>query len=119
MGTTIVTEGVGMAEPAPAGAGEIVVSRPDVAVPAFAPEADFDRFCREEFAAVTGLAFVLTGSWPVAEDLAQEAFFAAYRRWDELRGYDKPGAWVRRAVANRAVSWRRRLRSEAAALTRL
>jgi RNA polymerase sigma-70 factor (ECF subfamily) len=68
---------------------------------------------------VAGLAFVLTGSWTAAEDLTQDAFFAAFRRWDQLRGYDKPGAWVRRAVANRAVSWRRRIGSEARALTRL
>jgi RNA polymerase sigma-70 factor (ECF subfamily) len=68
---------------------------------------------------VTGLAYVLTGSWTVAEDLTQDAFFAAYRRWDQLCEYDKPGAWVRRAVANRAVSWRRRISSEVKALTRL
>lgn len=80
---------------------------------------DFDRFCAEEYAAVAGLAFVLTGSWATAEDLAQDAFFAAFRKWDQLQRYDKPGAWVRRVVANRAVSWRRRLGSEAKALTRL
>jgi RNA polymerase sigma-70 factor (ECF subfamily) len=80
---------------------------------------DFDEFCREEYASVVGLAFVLTGSWVTAEDLAQDAFFAAFRQWDRLRDYDKPAAWVRRAVANRAVSWRRRLGTESGALERL
>lgn len=80
---------------------------------------DFDRFCAEEYASVAGLAFVLTGSWATAEDVTQDAFFAAFRKWDQLQRYDKPGAWVRRVVANRAVSWRRRLGSEAKALTRL
>jgi RNA polymerase sigma-70 factor (ECF subfamily) len=121
MVTTIASEGVGVSAAAPVGSeGGADASRPTTAdLPAIATHADFDRFCREEFAAVTGLAFVLTGRWTVAEDLAQDAFLAAYQRWDEISGYDKPGAWVRRAVANRSVSWRRRLRSEAAALTRL
>jgi len=68
---------------------------------------------------VAGLAYVLTGDWTAAEDLAQDAFFAAFRRWDALQGYDNRGAWVRRVVANRAVSRRRRLGSEAKALARL
>lgn len=122
MVTTIATEGVGVSEGAPVDArGPVAPERsgsPVSAVPS-TPAVEFDRFCREEFAAVTGLAFVLTGSWTAAEDLAQEAFFAAFRRWDELRDYDKPGAWVRRVVANRAVSWRRRIHTEARALARL
>lgn len=81
--------------------------------------ADFDAFCRREYAAVTGLAYVLTGDWADAEDLSQDAFFAAFRRWAALAEYDDVGAWVRRVVANRAVSRRRRLGSEARALTRL
>lgn len=119
MVTTIATEGVGVSGAA-LGADGADASRPSLAaLVTIAPHVDFDRFCREEFAAVTGLAYVLTGRWSVAEDLAQDAFFAAYQRWDQLGGYDKPGAWVRRAVANRAVSWRRRITSEATALARL
>jgi RNA polymerase sigma factor (sigma-70 family) len=79
----------------------------------------FEEFCREEYRAVVGLAFVLTGSWAAAEDLAQDAFLAAFRRWDRLRVYNRPAAWVRRVVVNRSVSRRRRLASEARALTRL
>jgi len=88
-------------------------------VRALGRDADFDAFCRREYAPVVGLAYVLTGDWSAAEDLAQEAFFAAFRRWDALAAYDNRGAWVRRVVANRAVSRRRRLGSEARALTRL
>jgi RNA polymerase sigma-70 factor (ECF subfamily) len=84
-----------------------------------APAPDFDRFCATERAAVVGLAFALCGDWGAAEDLAQDAFFAAYRQWSRLASYDHPGAWVRRVGANRAVSRRRRLVSEAKALTRL
>jgi|GEM_PF-251405 len=79
----------------------------------------FDAFCRSHHGSVVGLAFSLTGDWSTAEDLAQDAFLAAFARWDRLRGYDNPGAWVRRVVANRAVSWRRRATNELRAITRL
>ncbi len=79
----------------------------------------FDSFCREHYAAVTGLAYVLSGSRSAAEDLTQDAFFAAFRQWGRLSAYDNPGAWVRRVVANKAVSRRRRLQSESRALLRI
>jgi RNA polymerase sigma-70 factor (ECF subfamily) len=76
----------------------------------------FDSFWNREHTAVLALAAALTGDWGVAEDLTQDAFSAAHRRWAEI---DSPGAWVRRVIANRAAShWRRRAR-EAAALVRL
>jgi RNA polymerase sigma-70 factor (ECF subfamily) len=40
-------------------------------------------------------------------------------KWETVSGYDAPGVWVRRVLVNRATSWRRRIRSEGAALTRL
>lgn len=74
----------------------------------------FEAFYRRDLRPVVGLAYVLTGRRSVAEDLAQEAFIAAYRRWGVVGGYDDPGAWVRRVVANRAASLHRRARVEAA-----
>lgn len=76
----------------------------------------FETFYRRELRPVVGLAYVLIGRRSVAEDLAQEAFMAAYRRWSDIGGYDDPAAWIRRVVANRAVSLRRRARVEAEAL---
>ncbi|MCU1458471.1 MAG: putative polymerase subfamily sigma factor [Actinomycetia bacterium] len=83
------------------------------------PGEDFDVFFRKESRSVLGLALVLCGSRETAEDLTQDAFAAAHRNWAKVGGYDDPGAWVRRAVANRAVSVRRRLGVEARALFRL
>ncbi len=80
---------------------------------------DFDSFYKREVSAVVGLAFVLSGSRSGAEDLAQEGFLAAYRQWDRISGYDDPGAWVRRVVANHAVSTIRRRTAEMKALLRL
>jgi RNA polymerase sigma-70 factor (ECF subfamily) len=79
----------------------------------------FETFFAHEYRAVVALAFVLCGRLDGAEDLAQEAFAAAYRDWSRVGSYDDPGAWIRRVVANRAVSLRRRRSSEARVLTRL
>lgn len=79
----------------------------------------FEDFYARELQPVTALAYVLSGSRLGAEDLAQEGFLAAYRRWDHIQGFDDPGAWVRRVVANRAVSTFRRRASELRALARL
>ncbi len=76
----------------------------------------FDAFYERELDSVVGLAYVLSGSRSGAEDLAQEGFLAAYRHWDRIASLDDPGGWVRRVVANRAVSAFRRRRSELKAL---
>lgn len=79
----------------------------------------FESFYAAERRPVLGLAYVLSGSRSGAEDLAQEAFVAAYRNWERVSAYDDPGAWVRRVVANTSVSWLRRKAAEAKALMRL
>ena len=82
------------------------------------PPERFEDFYVKEYSAVVGLAYALSGSRSGAEDLAQEAFLAAYSDWDRIAGYEQPGAWVRRVVANRSVSAFRRKAAEARALGR-
>ena len=65
------------------------------------------------------LAWALSGSRWVAEDLAQEAFMAAYRQWPRIGGYEQPAGWVRRVVANLATSTIRRRLAEARAVVRM
>lgn len=81
-------------------------------------EEDFDSFYRREFRSAVGVAAALCGNLAAGEDIAQEAFVAAHRRWSEIGTYDSPGAWVRRVVANRSVSRTRRLFAETKALAR-
>ncbi len=81
--------------------------------------AAFEDFYRAEFPSVVGLAYALSGSRSGAEDLAQEAFLAAFRNWPRIREYDKPAAWVRRVVANRSVSAFRRRMVEVKGLARM
>lgn len=82
------------------------------------PLETFEEFYRREYAPVVGLAYALSGSRSGAEDLAQDAFFAAHRNWERIAGYEQPGAWVRRVVANLSVSAFRRRVAEAKAMAR-
>jgi RNA polymerase sigma-70 factor, ECF subfamily len=79
----------------------------------------FDAFYTSEYSSLVALAHVLTGSSGHAEDVAQEAMLAAYRRWDEVGEMDFPAAWVRRVCANIATSVVRRKIVEARALLTL
>lgn len=79
----------------------------------------FETFYERELRSVIGLAYALSGSRTLAEDLAQDAFVAAHNNWDRVSRYDKPEAWVRRVVANMAVSSFRRKVREARALARI
>ena len=83
------------------------------------PPEPFDEFFSRERDAVLGLAFALTGDRAVAEDIVQDAFLEAYRKWDRIGSYDQPNAWVRRVVANMSVSTFRRRRGEIRMLTHL
>jgi len=78
----------------------------------------FDGFYRRELASLVTLAAALAGP-AAADDIAQEAMLAAYRRWDRVSGLDVPVAWVRRVCANQAVSVMRRRGAEARAVLRL
>jgi RNA polymerase sigma-70 factor (ECF subfamily) len=79
----------------------------------------FDELYRRDLRPLLALAYGLSGSRGAAEELVQEAFLAAHRRWERLCLYDDPGAWLRRVVVNRSVSGVRRRVAEARALARL
>ncbi len=49
-----------------------------------------DRYRRQ----VYGLAYSMLGNWQDAQDVAQEAFFSAYRRLPDLRDPAKFGSWL-------------------------
>jgi RNA polymerase sigma-70 factor (ECF subfamily) len=78
----------------------------------------FEDFYRRELVRLIGLARGLCGSGP-AEDLAQEAMLAAFRRWNTVRSLDAPDAWVRRVCINICTSHIRRRVVETKALLRL
>ena len=81
--------------------------------------ADFNVFYQSEYRSVVGLAYVLSGRAGVAEDLTQDAFTEAHRRWADISQYENPGAWVRRVLINKSSSRTRKLVAETKALTRI
>ena len=83
-----------------------------------AATATFEGFYRRELPGLVALAAALAGP-AAADDIAQEAMLAAYRRWDTVSRLDLPVAWVRRVCANTAVSLLRRRGAEARAVLRL
>jgi RNA polymerase sigma-70 factor (ECF subfamily) len=79
----------------------------------------FDSFYRREYPRAVAVAYALTGSGAVAEDLAQESLLAAHRNWQRIGRYDNPRAWLRRVVVNRATSFHRTRAAEWRAARRL
>jgi RNA polymerase sigma-70 factor (ECF subfamily) len=79
----------------------------------------FEGFYLQEYRSIVALARVLSGSASVAEDLAQEAFSAAYRDWSRVATFEHPNLWLRRVVANLSVSLFRRTLAEARARIRI
>lgn len=78
----------------------------------------FDAFFRREFPKMVAVAYAISGSRWAAEELAQEACLRAFRSWDSVSRYEKPGAWLRRVTINLSNSLLRRRVSEAKALQR-
>jgi RNA polymerase sigma-70 factor (sigma-E family) len=66
------------------------------------------RMFEAHYADTVRLAFYLTGSWPVAEDLAQEAFVRLWRHWGGLRDHHAALGYLRTTVANLSRSTLRR-----------
>jgi RNA polymerase sigma-70 factor (ECF subfamily) len=68
---------------------------------------------------LVGELFVVLGSVAEAEDVVQDAFAQAYRRWGRISAYDEPAAWVRRVALNLASNRRRSLARRDVAVVRL
>ncbi|MGW0285320.1 RNA polymerase sigma factor [Streptomyces sp. NPDC003236] len=81
--------------------------------------AQFEHFYATTFRRVVGHVYLITGDTHAAEDCTQEAFSRAVVRWDRIRAYDAPYAWVRRVAHNLACTRMRQARRARAAMARL
>lgn len=69
----------------------------------------FDDFVRDQRTALVRYAVLLSGSQTQGEDLVQEVLIRIYPRWASLVGAEgSVHAYVRRAITNEFLSWRRR-----------
>jgi RNA polymerase sigma-70 factor (sigma-E family) len=73
------------------------------------PDLGFDEFVVARTAALSRVAFLLTGDHHLAQDLLQVALSRVASRWPEVR-HGRPEAYVRRIMVNELTSWRRRRR---------
>ena len=79
----------------------------------------FDDFYLARYREALRLATLLIWDEDRAAEITQDAFVEAFRRWERVAGLDRPELWLRRVVINRAISVRRRHRSEVGAISRL
>jgi RNA polymerase sigma-70 factor (sigma-E family) len=74
-------------------------------------EGDFSTFAAARWSTMFRLAFLLTGSVPVAEDVLQAAMEKVYVKWVQISQMDAPEAYVRKVIVNTAISGHRRSRT--------
>jgi RNA polymerase sigma-70 factor (ECF subfamily) len=79
---------------------------------------EFVAFCRREHGRLVAALDLVTGSLPLAEDLAQEALARAFKSWSRIRRLDSPGGYVHRMAINMAMSSFRRRAAERRAQAR-
>jgi RNA polymerase sigma-70 factor (sigma-E family) len=78
--------------------------------PLVSPER-FEDFYRAQHEPMLRLAYLLTQSRTVAEDLVQDSFIRVQPRWGQI---DSPVAYMRRTVTNACYSYHRRRKREEA-----
>lgn len=79
----------------------------------------YDEFFRATYPGLVAMGLAMSAERHVAQDLAQETLLRAYRRWDDLQGYDAPLAWCRRVMGNLLIDQHRTGRAERSALERV
>lgn len=80
------------------------VTSPAPTPPTPASFSAFERFFREHYAAVVRIACGVTGDQQAAQDVAQDVFIAAMRRFPDPGASGHAPAWVRVAAAHAALN---------------
>lgn len=88
-------------------------------MPASSADEDFADLYRAAWGPVVAHAYALTADVGAAQEVAQEALLRAWQRWDRIREYDDPIAWLIRVAHNLALSRWRRARTAARGLLRM
>jgi RNA polymerase sigma factor (sigma-70 family) len=72
--------------------------------PPRAPLPAFERFFREQYPVVVRIAFGVVGDADMAQDVAQDVFISALRRFPDPGQSDQACSWVRAAAAHVALN---------------
>jgi RNA polymerase sigma-70 factor (sigma-E family) len=81
----------------------VAVATPDESV-------SFEAYVHARNAALSRIAYLLTGDHHLAEDLVQQALLSVVGRWQRVAGAGDPDAYVRRVLYRQHISWWRRRR---------
>ena len=73
---------------------------------------EWDEFFERMGSRLIGSLVLVSGDRTLAEECAQEAFARAFERWDRVRTFESPDAWVYRTAVNLARSSIRRAAME-------
>ncbi len=72
------------------------------------PLVDFEAYVQASAGKHKRLAYLVTGDLHAAEDLLQAAYAKLYPKWDTVRTYDAPDAYLRKVMISLRTSWWRR-----------
>lgn len=90
------------------GGASAVAAAADAADDTASPADDFSRLYHETFDAVFRYATLLAGNATIAEDIASEVYFKAWRSRDSFRGEGRPLSWLLSITHNTAATLLRR-----------
>jgi RNA polymerase sigma-70 factor (sigma-E family) len=68
----------------------------------------FEEFVAARLAALVRYATALTGEPHLAQDIVQDVMVKMHARWRRVAAMEQPELYVRRAITNEFLSWRRR-----------
>lgn len=73
----------------------------------------FADLFRDEYPGLVRELTPILGDRSLAEDAAADGFVEVWRNWEQVSGFDRPGAWLRRVSLRKAgrARWRRGRRS--------
>jgi RNA polymerase sigma-70 factor (ECF subfamily) len=83
------------------------------------PDAELAALYARACPRLVGLLICIGATPADAEEVAQDAFVKLITRWDAIRGYDDPQAWVRAVAVRMLISRLRRARVARQGLRRL
>lgn len=69
---------------------------------------EFSEYAAARWGSLFRTAYLLTGDHGLAEDLMQTALIKCYVAWPRLRASESADAYVRKALTNTYISWRRK-----------
>jgi len=68
----------------------------------------FEEYAEARLNALLRYAIMLTGDRELGQDIVQDVMIRAHGRWQQIESCDMPERYLRRAIVNAYVSWRRR-----------